>query len=73
MVKKNQDQITAHKIYFVFHQINYSQGSCAYQKRLDSMQFTALKFNKKLSSGGFGIVYLAEERKTKQKVAIKAI
>lgn len=50
MVKKNQDQITAHKIYFVFHQINYSQGSCAYQKRLDSMQFTALKFNKKLSS-----------------------
>ena len=30
-------------------------------------------FDKKLSSGGFGIVYLAEERKTKQKVAIKAI
>lgn len=30
-------------------------------------------FVNKLSSGGFGIVYLAEERKTKQKFAIKAI
>jgi serine/threonine protein kinase len=30
-------------------------------------------FETKLSSGGFGIVYLAVERKTKQKFAIKAI
>ena len=30
-------------------------------------------FINKLSSGGFGIVYLAEDRKTKEKFAIKAI
>lgn len=30
-------------------------------------------FHNKLSAGGFGIVYLAEERKSKQKFAIKAI
>ena len=30
-------------------------------------------FSQKLASGGFGIVYLAEERKTGQKFAIKAI
>ena len=30
-------------------------------------------FIQKLSAGGFGVVYLAEERKTKQKYAVKAI
>ena len=30
-------------------------------------------FSDKLASGGFGIVYLAEERKTHKKFAIKAI
>ena len=30
-------------------------------------------FSKKIASGGFGIVYLAEERATSKKFAIKAI
>lgn len=30
-------------------------------------------FSKKIASGGFGIVYLAEERTTGKKYAIKAI
>jgi|DEB0MinimDraft_12_1074336.scaffolds.fasta_scaffold69880_2 serine/threonine protein kinase len=30
-------------------------------------------FSKKIASGGFGIVYLAEERTTLKKYAIKAI
>ena len=30
-------------------------------------------FSQKLASGGFGIVYLAEDRKTGKKFAIKAI
>ena len=30
-------------------------------------------FCHRLSSGGFGVVYLAEDRKTKQKFAVKAI
>ena len=31
------------------------------------------KFDSKLASGGFGLVYLAYDRKTGQKFAIKAI
>jgi serine/threonine protein kinase len=30
-------------------------------------------FSKKIASGGFGIVYLAEERETQKRYAVKAI
>lgn len=30
-------------------------------------------FSRKIASGGFGVVYLAEERQTQKKYAIKAI
>ena len=33
----------------------------------------AYHFERKLANGGFGIVYLAEHRQTKQKFAVKAI
>lgn len=55
---------------------NQAEGVCEEQLFKESHQGKIkdkYHFSQKLASGGFGIVYLAEERKTGHKYAIKAI